>query len=551
MRAWFDNGSSKPVMGRLNYLGILALIFLAGAMVRLYRIGDQVLIDDEWHALNAVQHHDFKWILTHFGISDHSIPLALFYEIEHQLTGLSEILMRWPMILVGCISLLLLPYLLRHWLNKSEQLIFTALLAISPVLIYYSRFARPYILLAVLEVIALLVAWHWWKTQKLSYGVAWVFLMAFSTWLNVPALVLVTAPFAIFAVMALSKVVRNHEWTDLIRLSAIGIATVTMLATLLGPPLATEPWAIFGKSGQHHMDSGTLAWAISLASGSGRVWVYTSMGIFALLGVRVLVERDREFAGYMVAAAALAILLLLLSGAAWAMHGNVFLRYLIGLLPLYLACAALGLAYAARWIVTHSRTPEVTNGVILAVVVLGLVALGPIPDWPIRANQFLTHQNYHFHYQPERNLYVQQMADWYKPEAFYEEISALHKPGEALIVVAPWNLASYANPLNLQQEVHRQRVQIGFINGVCSGPFFGEITIGQPGMNFRNFVYLRDILDGSQTADYLVLTRQFMSNWADKIDMDFDRCEQAARAKFGAPWRETEFSLVFRIVPGK
>lgn len=552
MPAWLSNyQTGHTLLGKTRFLAILALIFLAGTLARLYRVGDQVLIDDEWHALNAVQYHDFKWIFTHFGISDHSIPLALFYEIQYHLIGLSEILMRWPMLLAGCITLLLLPYLLRHWLRKPELLVFAALLAISPVLIYYSRFARPYAILALVEVIALLMAWHWWKTRKTSYGVAWVLLTTFSVWLNVPALLVVSAPFAVLGVLAVTNVMRHRDWSDLIRLGVAGIATVVILAALLGPPLATEPWAIFEKGGQHFLDWETLPWAISLASGSGRVWVYLPVAVFALWGVRVLAVRNREFTAYLVAVSSLAVFALILSGAAWAMHGNIFLRYLIGLLPLYLVFAAVGLNDAAQWVVTQSRAPQITSGLILAAAMAGLVVLGPIPDWPIRNNQFPTHQNYQFRFQPEKNLYVQQMEEWYQPEAFYEEIAAQHESGEALVVVAPWNLASYANPINRQQEVHRQRVQIGFTNGVCSGPFFGEITAGQPGMKFRNFVYLADLLDGSRSADYLVLTRRFMSHWADEVDVDFDRCEQAAREKFGAPWRETEYSLVFRIAPVK
>jgi hypothetical protein len=547
---WLDNdskGATAP--DRLNYLGILALIVLAGAAARFYRVGEQILIDDEWHALNAVQHHDLGWIFTHFGISDHSIPLTLFYEIEYQLVGLSELLMRWPMLLAGCISLLLLPWLLRHWQRKPEQLVFAALLAISPLLIYYSRFARPYALLAVLEVVTLLMAWYWWKSQKSGYGAAWVLLATFCAWLNIPALLLVMAPFPVFAALALRNVSRDRRWIELIRLGALGASSLVMLAVLLGPPLVTEPWAIFGKGGQHHLGWESLPWVISLASGSGRIWVYTGLLAFALLGVRVLFHRDREFAAYLIAVIALAILLLILSGAAWTMHGNVFLRYLIGLLPLYLAFVALGLVAATQWLMMKAHAPQFASGAALVVVLVGLVALGPIPDWPFRTNQFPTHQNYHFHFQPENNLYIQQMADWYRPEGFYEEIAKEHEPGQAVVVVAPWNLASYANPINLQQDVHRQRVQIGFINGVCAEPFFGEIAAGQPGMRFRNFVYLKDILDGRRSADYLVLVRSFMSDYADKVDMDFDRCEQAVRARFGDPWRETEFSVVFRIAP--
>jgi hypothetical protein len=547
---WLDNdskGATAP--GRLNYLGILALIFLAGVAARFYRVGEQILIDDEWHALNAVQHHDLGWIFTHFGISDHSIPLTLFYEMEYQLVGLSELLMRWPMLLAGCISVLLLPYLLRHWLKKPEHLVFAALLALSPVLIYYSRFARPYALLALLEVAALLMAWHWWQQRKTSQAAAWIILTVVCVWLNAPAAVMVAPPFFLFSILALANGVRHHNWRDLGHLLAVGISTAIPLAALLGPPLITEPWAISGKGGQHYINAQTLPWAISLASGSGRAWVWISMTVLAILGSRVLLARDRAFARYLLAAITMAALMLCLTGAAWAMHGNVFLRYLIGLLPLYLMFVTLGLVEATQWLVSKSRAPSSTTGIILAALVVSLVIQGPIPDWPIRINQFQTHQNYHFNYNWEDNIYIQHMAGWYRPEDFYAEIAAEHEPAEAVIVVAPWNLASFANPMNLQQEVHRQKVLVGFVNGVCSEPFFGEITAGQPGMKFRNFVPLQDILDGKRRADYLVLVRQYTSNLAIENHMDFDRCEQAARDRFGDPWRETEFSVVFRIAP--
>jgi hypothetical protein len=90
---------------------------------------------------------------------------------------------------------------------------------------------------------------------------------------------------------------------------------------------------------------------------------------------------------------------------------------------------------------------------------------------------------------------------------------------------------------------------IGFVNGVCAGPLFGELTSGQAGMKFRNFVYLQELLDGSRTADYLVLRRRGMPKVSRVIEMDFDQCEQAVRARFGEPWRETESALVFRITP--
>lgn len=531
---------------RLHYWSLLLLILVAGASVRLYRIADQIIIDDEWHALNAVQYQDFGWIFNHFGGADHSIPLALLYELQYQLTGLNEILMRWPMLLAGCATLLVIPHLLRHWLSRPERLMLAALLAISPLLIYYSRFARPYALLVLLEPCALLMAWHWWNSNQLKYGLAWVLLATLSAWLNTPALILVTAPFAWFGILAARQALKTRDWSALKRLIAIGTIMIVLLAALLGPPLETQPGAIMAKAGQHFINRETLPWALSLASGSGHVWVYIPMGFLSLLGAAVVYRRDREFGLYMLVTCFLAVFILIMTGAAFAIHGNVFLRYMIGLVPFFLSCVAVGLLHITAHIVARTGFPVAMNTLSLMVIIVMLVTTGPIPDWPLRNNQFVTHQNYHFHYDWERNLYTLAMQDWYQAEPFYAEIAANHAEGEAVIVEAPWQLESYNNPINLQQEVHGQRVMIGFINGVCAGPLYGELVIGQPGMKFRNFVYLQEILDGTRSADYLVLRRKGMPETARVIDMDFKKCEQAVRSKFGEPWRESESALVFK-----
>lgn len=553
MQGWGNRDhSSQAFLTKLHYQWLLFLIFIAGSCIRLYRIGDQLVIDDEWHALNAVQYHDFSWIFTHFAGdsgSDHSIPLALLYELQYQLVGLNEILLRWPMLLAGCGALLILPYLLRHWLNKPERLMLAALLAISPVLIYYSRFARPYSILVVLEPAALLMAWHWWKSNQLRYGVGWVLLATFSAWLNLPALIVVAAPFAWLGLLASQKALQTGDWTDFKKLTAIGVVMLLLLAMLLGPALATQTEAITTKAGRHFIDGSTLPWVLSLASGSGHVWVFIPMGLLSFVGLGVLFRRDKDFSTYLLVSSLSAILVLIMTGATAMVHGNVFLRYIIGLLPFYLGCVAIGFLYSTARIVQFTGLPAGINRAVVLVALVILVMAGPMPDWPLRNNQFMTHQNYHFHYNQERNLYTQSMNSWYQAESFYEEIAALHKTGEALIVEAPWYLESYFNPINLQQEVHRQQVQIGFINGVCAGPLFGELTTGQPGMKFHNFVYLQELLNGSRTADYLVLRRRGMPENTRDVEMDFDKCEQAVRARFGEPWRESEFALVFTISP--
>ncbi len=553
MHSWSNsNHNGRAFLSKLNYQLLFFFIFVTGSLVRLYRIDEQLVIDDEWHALNAVQDHGFAWIFTHFSTAngaDHSIPLALLYEFQYQFTGLNELLMRWPMLLTGCAALLVLPYLLRHWLNRPERLLLAALLAISPVLIYYSRFARPYSILVVMEPTALLMAWHWWNNNQFKYGAGWVLLAIFSAWLNTPALIVVTAPFVWFGLLASRKVLQTGDLTDLKRLTVIGVVMLLLLSVLLGPALATQPEAIITKAGQDFIDGGTLPWVLSLASGSGHIWAYISLGLISFVGLGVLFHRDKGFAWYMFISSLLAVLILIMTGAPAVEHGTVFLRYVIGLLPFYLSCAAIGLLYSTTYIVRLAGLSAGVNKMALLVALVTLVMAGPVPDWPLRYGQFVTHQNYHYHYDQKLNLYTQAMNSWYQAEPFYEEIAALHKAGEALIVEAPWHMESYFNPLNLQQGVHRQRVRVGFINGVCAGPLYGELTTGQPGMKFHNFVYLQELLDGSRTADYLVLRRPGMREEIRAIESDFDKCEQAVRAKFGEPWRESGFALVFKISP--
>ena len=142
------------------------LILAVGAFLRFYRAGAQVIIDDEWHALNAVQDHGYAWIFTHLSRADHSIPLTLFYEWLSRGPGLDEWLMRLPSMLAGVALIAVFPVLARPWLRRNEALLAAGLIAISPFLVFYSRIARPYALLALLGSTAIVLAWRWWRGRS-------------------------------------------------------------------------------------------------------------------------------------------------------------------------------------------------------------------------------------------------------------------------------------------------------------------------------------------------------------------------------------------------
>ena len=101
-------------------LGLLGAV-VVGAAIRLDQIREQIVLDDEWHALHAILRFGYGRILTHFGWTDVCIPLAVFDKVVADTVGLSEMWMRLPVLLAGIASLLVLPLMLRAWLDRAAK----------------------------------------------------------------------------------------------------------------------------------------------------------------------------------------------------------------------------------------------------------------------------------------------------------------------------------------------------------------------------------------------------------------------------------------------
>lgn len=525
-----------------------ALLFLAGALLRSFRIGEQVLLDDEWHALNAVQHQGYQWIFAHLGHADHSIPLTLLYEFFSRTIGLGEWTMRLPSVAAGIAILLLIPWLLRHWLKPGERLLLLALLAISPMLVNYSRIARPYALLALLAAAAVPLAWRWWQRQRpLPNAWAWYACTVLGGWLNPVTLATTTGPYLWFLPSALRAARRNSRYGPLIRVCGMSIMMVSGLALLLFVPLSVDWASLAVKSGVHEVTSETALVALSLFAGAGSTALALAMLAFATLGWFELQRRDRAFARYLLLIAAAATTAVSLSGAEWIGHGIVLARYLLGLLPLYLALVALGLLWFIEW-VTHDANRVGTIQAIAGIALAGLLVLdGPLLTQDFGRSQFLQHMYWQFDYQEERNPIRAALADVRMPD-FYRDIAKAHPGGEAIIVEAPWWLESNWNALPLYQQMHGQQVRIGFVGGLCAGTLYGETDPSVSGLAFRNFVHLRDLVKGKASADYVVFHTRGLPG-ARALPMDAERCLAALRDAYGEPWRRDEDAWVFR--PGR
>ena len=98
------------------------------------------------------------------------------------------------------------------------------LFALSPILVLYSRIARPYEILALATFGAALAFDRWWRTGSPGAGAAFVALAAFSIYLHLGAAPFVAAPFLLGA----GLVARRYP-----AVRALGALVVPVAATAL------------------------------------------------------------------------------------------------------------------------------------------------------------------------------------------------------------------------------------------------------------------------------------------------------------------------------
>src|ERR1039457_334624 len=146
----------------------LAMAFLAGFLLRLYLLADQAFIDDEWHGLYYVIGKSPAWLLTHFSIPGATcIPLNLYTWALGATIGWSEFMLRLPSLVCGLLCVVVCPLLARKLIGARRAALLALLLAVSPLLIFYSRICRPYSAVALLAFTAILLAARWMQSGGL------------------------------------------------------------------------------------------------------------------------------------------------------------------------------------------------------------------------------------------------------------------------------------------------------------------------------------------------------------------------------------------------
>ncbi|MBS0486208.1 MAG: hypothetical protein JSS13_02610 [Proteobacteria bacterium] len=521
------NGKSRESRAeRTGWWIVFALAFAAGIFLRCWQLGSQILLDDEWHAIQKLLYSSYADIATHFGANDYCIPLTLYFRFLFDHGGLSDWGMRWPMLASGIALIGIAPWLLRSYAGTPTLALCSGLLAISPLMVYHSRTARPYAITTLLVFFAIVAFFLWWRSRERRWAAVYVFATFLAGWLHLITLPFTLLPFAYFGCAVLWR--GRAGIGDFMRLLLLGIVAALALAVVLLPPLLTDMASLAGKSGHGVISVASIYQSLLLALGISAPWLLAVMLALALLGAWSLWRRDAGFAGYLLVVITGAAAAVLVARPAWVQHPGVLARYLQPSLPFILLFVAEGGACLLRLLPSSARAP------IGLTAIVALFMAGPIPGYAYFPNQFMGHPYFQYAYAPADNPFRTTLPAGPIPD-FYRRLAAL-PPASLTLIEAPWSIRSDQDPQVLYQAVHRQRILIGMVAPECGAPTYGQYA-DNPGMRLRNFVHLSTLSSGTMAgADFLVVhLRPWLRPLPAAFWPDMADCLPQIEARMGKP----------------
>lgn len=524
--------------------------FLLGAYLRFDQFFEQVLIDDEWHAVHQLIESTPARIVTSFGHADYSIPLTLLYWFEAKYFGLSEVAMRWPMMLCGLTTLAVFPAFIWRQLGRREAALFAFLLSLSPILIIYSRTARPYAITLLISYLAL-YAFEAYRNRSMrawGYGGLYGACAVLATWLHPIVAPLVAAPCVLELFSALGAP-NGERKARLQRLLGVGVPTALVMLGLVLPPLLVDPEAITGKAGMDLPTLDTLAGAGSIWFGTGS-WAALSIAVFlSILGWKRL-WRELPISRSVIAGMAMTTGLIFLSRPAWIHHPLTFGRYLLPLLPLLLLSVALGsIRLVDKLRASGKQRWRRLAPALLVFPPLLLAVQSPVFAMLHDPNSYTLHTLYQFDFRPGHNA-IRKHLDTFTQSDYWQRLRT--RPANSMrIAVAPWFFESYDWPAPRWERSGKQRVIPGFLTGFCLPQRRGE-PLQDDRFKFQNGVFLNEVKHVKR-IDVLIFQKPYIPHPSVATNYTSEKipaiCASKLIAELGGPDYEDDTIFVFLLSP--
>ena len=487
----------------------------AGAALRIDGVGGIFLYGDELHSL-ALSRQGYGAILRSYDPLGSGIALPLLQRLCLDLFGEGLWAFRLPSLAGGVVGLALVYPLTRDLVGRPAAALATLALALDPLHLYYSHFARSYTLAVAAGLVLVYALRRAPDDRRLAAAAAAT--AGLRPWLHPTA-----AGFALgaFAAAALSLLVGGRARGAWRRLAATGAAGAGLALALHLPAWQAASELLAAKLGRGEPEFGALDVAARMAGSApaGALW----LAALPPAGLWMLWAR-REPALWVASAVAAPVLALV---AARPVGGELaFARYLLPALPFALALLAWALAEAAsRALPGHAQALALGCGSLLVAAAWWVGPLGPgqAPNGPFA--------NLAYSLVPRPAG-----ADAPRPAtpAFYADLA--RDPAERLVVETPL-VASHELKLYRNYWLqHRKRVHLGF---------FGRSGIALPR---GPYVDLSDPREARAAgADYVILHRDVEVELGRRSAPlpGWRRAARRLERSFGAPVYEDAAILVY------
>jgi len=559
----------------------LMAALLAGLGLRAYLLADQVMIDDEWHGFYYALGKSPVWLLTHFSIPGATcIPLNFYTWLLGACGGWSETLLRLPSLVCGVLCVAVCPLLARKIIGPRRAAWLALLLAVSPILIFYSRLCRPYSAVAFLGFAAILLAARWRQTggfrPALGFAIAGVLVVYFHLF----AAVTVAAPVLtaiIFELVARfrktppSAVAGPSLWQWLLLAVLMAVAGAVLVLPALIDSMRSTFFTI-ALAGSFKLES--LPHLAMLVSGTSQPVLVLLFWLALLVGAIELCRRHPWFGITLVSLYPLHALALLLSRPDCSQSAIVLARYCIPLVPVSLLFVACGMQASLEFLATRVALRPALQAVLAVAALAALVFAGPLPQTYLAPNNFTNHGAYQHSYAPinwSRSFYsdltpanftlvTTVRVDEISP--FYGQLAKT--PNHRAIVEYPMLIGDHFNPLYYYQHFHRRPVVVGYASdvklaqGLASGNIFGNTYIDQvlslvktpARLRFRNFVSMDNLAAmRARNVEYIILHKHFEAQLplVAPPPPDLDRLIREYQAKLGSPAYEDANLIAFQL----
>ena len=338
----------------------------------------------------------------------------------------------------------------------------------SPFLIFYSRYARPYIIVVLLSFLAVFYYYLWMIKGHTRYIICYLVCAIVSPYFNLFSTAVVLGPLIYTLLLMLMRRIRAKKpeiniCIDFKKLLMVIIITIIGISIWLIPTFDSLN-ILANKINRGTIGLNTIAGVLNNICGVGNDIL--SMVCFSLIpiGLYIAYRKDRLFGSYTAFLVLLNIVLIMVIRPVGVHYPMVFSRYFIASIPLCLLAASIAIDEIANRV----ETLKILKGInikyilhaIIVIMMLLLFIIGPLLVVYKYPNNFTNHVDFQCDY---KHTLIKNADKIYGDiPRFYRELK--NDDGTDKIIEAPFLSMWIIHNYHIYQIIHEKEVMIGHDN---------------------------------------------------------------------------------------